>query len=66
MTVYVRILLYIVAGWMLSSGLINKEVERIITTDPVIATGVQALLGSAVALATGYWWKLAKRFGWKT
>ncbi len=66
MTVYVRILLYIVSGWMVSSGLINEEVKRIITTDPAIADGVQLVLAALVSSISLYWWKLAKRFGWKT
>ncbi|MET3601060.1 hypothetical protein [Martelella mangrovi] len=66
MTVYVRILLYIVSGWMVSSGLINEEVKRIITTDPAVADGVQAVLAGLLTTATVYWWRLARRFGWKT
>ncbi|WP_319519710.1 hypothetical protein [uncultured Martelella sp.] len=66
MTVYVRILLYIVSGWMVSSGLINEEVKRIITTDPAVADGVQLVLAGLVSSISLYWWKLARRFGWKT
>ena len=66
MTVYVRILLYILTGYMLDAGWISAEIKSILTTDPEIAAGVQVILASVVgAVALGWRW-VAKRLGWST
>lgn len=66
MTVWIRIALYVFAGWLSSSGLINEEVKSLLTNDPEVAFGIQAVLSGLVAGATAAWWRLAKRFGWST
>lgn len=66
MTVWIRIFMYIVAGWLMSSGLINEEVRQLLTTDPDVAAAIQVALAAVLAAANVIWWRLAKRFGWKT
>jgi hypothetical protein len=64
--VHVRILLYIVAGWLFSSGYVSAEIRDVLTNDPEAAAMVQAALSAVVAGASWLWWRLAKRFGWDT
>ena len=64
--VHVRIMLYILAGWLFSSGYVSDEIRDLITTDPANAEGVQLALSAALAWVSWVWWRLAKRFGWST
>jgi hypothetical protein len=64
--VHVRIILYILAGWLFSSGHVSAEIRDMLTTDPDVVAAVQAGLSAAVAGASWVWWRLAKRFGWST
>lgn len=66
MTVWVRIALYLIAGWLFSSGYISDEVKRMITDDPEVAAGVQVAVSAVVAGGSVLWWRIAKRFGWST
>lgn len=66
MTVWIRIALYIFAGWLASSGLISEKVEGILTTDPSVADSINLAVSAAIAGLSVGWWKLAKRMGWKT
>ncbi|MCS3742004.1 MULTISPECIES: hypothetical protein [Rhizobium] len=66
MTVWIRIGLYIFAGWLASSGLIGDEVKGIITTDPAVADSINLAVSAVIAAGSVLWWKLAKRMGWKT
>ncbi|TCL70662.1 hypothetical protein [Rhizobium sp. BK251] len=66
MTVWIRIALYIFAGWLASSGIIGDEVKGIITTDPTVADTINLAVSAAIASGSVLWWKLAKRMGWKT
>lgn len=66
MTVWIRIALYVVAGWLFGSGLIGEEVKDILTTDPAVVDSLNVLVSAGVfALAAG-WRRLAKRYGWAT
>ena len=42
MTVWLRILLYVVAGWLYGSGYIGDEVKELLTTDPAVAASIEA------------------------
>ena len=64
MIVYVRILLHVLAGWLLASGWINEEIKTLVTTDEQVALGVQALLAGIIHGISVVWWRLASRFGW--
>lgn len=66
MTVWIRIALYIFAGWLSSSGYINEEVKSMLTNDPEVAAGIQAVAAGLIAGGSAAWWRLAKRFGWST
>jgi hypothetical protein len=70
MTAIIRVLLYIVAGWLGSSGWISPDVERILTSDPEIVAAVQilvnALVSAFLASPVVAWWRWAKRQGWPT
>lgn len=63
---YVRILLHVIAGILLTNGWINEEIRDQIVNDPQIALGVQVALAAVFHVASLIWWRLAKRFGWKT
>lgn len=64
--VHVRIILYILAGWLFASGHINDEIRQLMTTDPDVAALVQAGIAAVTAGVSWLWWQLAKRFGWST
>ena len=66
MSVYARVLLFILAGHLLSAGWISQEVKDMITTDPSVADLVQGLLASIVAFVALAWRWAAKRLGWST
>jgi len=66
MTTYIRILLHVVAGWLVTSGWINDEIKNMIVNDPQVAAGIQVLLAAIVHGASLVWWRIAKRFGWST
>ena len=64
--VHVRIILYILAGWLFSSGRVSAEIRDMLTTDPDVVAAVQAGIAAVTAGASWVWWRLAKRFGWST
>jgi hypothetical protein len=66
MTVWIRIGLYALAGWLAGSGYIGEEVRSIITTDPAVATGIQTALAALVGAVALQWRRLALRWGWST
>lgn len=63
---YARIILYIIAGNLMASGWINDELRMVLTTDEEVAAAVQVALAGIVSGISWAWWRLAKRFGWKT
>jgi len=66
MGVYIRILLWIGTGALLSSGWITEELRARVLDDPQAAAYVQTVLSGAVAGVTWVWWRLAKRWGLST
>jgi hypothetical protein len=64
MTVWIRIALYMVAGWLYGSGYIGDEVKTLITTDPALVASIEAGISAAIASVPLAWWRLAKRYGW--
>lgn len=66
MTVWVRIALYMLAGWLYGKGLIGAEVQTIVTTDPTVAGTIEALIAGVIGGLPVLWWRLAKRWGWST
>lgn len=66
MTVWLRILLYIVAGWLYGAGYIGDEVKRLVTDDPAVAASIEAGISAAIASIPVAWWRWAKRKGWAT
>lgn len=66
MTVWLRILLYVVAGWLYGSGYIGDEVKELLTTDPAVAASIEAGISAAIASIPVAWWQWAKRKGWAT
>lgn len=63
---FIRIFLHVFAGWLLTNGYVNEELRDLISSDAGLADAVQVMLAVAVHIATLAWWRLAKRFGWKT
>lgn len=66
MSVWIRIALYLVAGWLYGKGYIGEEVRDLITTDPAMAASIEAAIAMMFAAIPMVWWRLAKRFGWAT
>ncbi len=66
MTVWIRIALYIIAGWLYGSGYIGAEVKSLITDDPAVAGAIEQLVSGLIVTASIAWWKWAKRRGWAT
>lgn len=64
MTVFIRILLRVIAGVLIGRG-VNVDVANVLT-DPDIAIGVEVLFGAAVWGLSEGWYLLAKRMGWRT
>lgn len=66
MITYIRILLHVIAGMLLTSGYINEEIKSLIVDDPAVANSVQLAVAAVAHGAALLWWRLAKRMGWKT
>lgn len=66
MTVWIRILLYVLAGWLYGSGYIGAEVRNLLTDDPRVVATLEPLVSSLVFAIAAAWWKWAKRKGWAT
>ena len=66
MIVYTRILIHVLAGFLLASGWITEEIKTMLVDDPEVALGVQAVLAALVHGAGVVWWRISKRFGWAT
>jgi len=66
MTVWIRIALYVIAGWLYGSGYIGAEVKSLITDDPAVAAAIEQLVSGLVFTLSVAWWKRAKRKGWAT
>ncbi|MCJ7996705.1 hypothetical protein J5N58_07030 [Rhizobium cremeum] len=63
MTVWIRIGLYMVAGWLYGSGYIGEEVKSLITTDPAVVSSIEAGISALVASVPVAWWQWARRTG---
>lgn len=66
MAVWIRIFLYIVAGWLYGSGLIEDQVKAILVSDPAVVSSIEAALSALIAAVPILWWRIAKRLGWAT
>lgn len=66
MTVWIRIALYMIAGWLYGSGYIGEEVKSLITDDPAVAASIEFGISALVAAVPLYWRRAAKRYGWAT
>ena len=66
MTVWIRIALYVIAGWLYGSGYIGAEVKNLITDDPTVIATVEQLVSGLVFVVNVAWWKIAQRRGWAT
>jgi hypothetical protein len=66
MTVWIRIALYLLAGWLYGSGYIGEEVKSLVTEDPAVAGAIEALISALITAPPIWWWRLAKKHGWHT
>lgn len=64
-TPFVRIGLYILAGWLSAHGLPHGAGE-VLTTDPAMIELATQLVAAAIAGVSLIWWRVARRFGWST
>ncbi|MCM2399787.1 hypothetical protein NBH20_01350 [Rhizobium sp. S153] len=63
MTVWIRIALYVIAGWLYGSGYIGDEVKALITTDPAVASSIEAGISALIASVPVAWWQWARKTG---
>lgn len=63
MSVWIRVGLYILAGWLYGSGWIGAEVKALLTEDPEVVLAVEALIAGLIALVPVSWWRWARRTG---
>lgn len=63
MTVWIRIALYVIAGWLYGSGYIGDEVKALITTDPAVASSIEAGISTLIASVPVAWWQWARKTG---
>lgn len=66
MTVWIRIALYVLAGWLYGSGKISAEVKSLLTDDPTVAAAIENLISMLIFTLSAAWWKWAQRRGWAT
>lgn len=66
MTVWARILMRYLSGFLISAGIMLPADAAAIIGDPEIVNGVAIAIGAIAAAATEYAYALAKRFGWAT
>ncbi len=66
MTVWIRIALYMIAGWLYGSGYIGDEVKSLITTDPAVASSIEAGISALIASIPVAWWQWARKTGQPT
>ncbi|WP_439616681.1 hypothetical protein [Shinella sp.] len=66
MTVWIRIALYLLAGWLYGAGYIGDEVKRLITDDPAVVASIETGVFALVSSLPVAWWQWAKRKGWAT
>jgi hypothetical protein len=66
MTVWIRIALYMIAGWLYGSGYIGEEVRSLITEDPAVSASIEAGTAALIAAVPLSWWRAAKRLGHPT
>ena len=66
MTVWIRIALYLLAGWLYGAGYIGDEVRRLLTDDPAVASSVEAGVFALLSSVPVAWWQWARRRGWAT
>lgn len=64
MEVLIRILLRILAGYLLAKGM-PPEIGDVVT-HPETVLGVETLLAGGVLAISEGWYAMAKRLGWKT
>jgi hypothetical protein len=62
--VIARILMRVIAGFMIARGMPADLVE--ITRDPALALDIQAAIGAGIWALTELYYVIAKRLGWAT
>lgn len=63
MTVWIRIALYMLAGWLYGAGYIGDEVKSMITDDPAVAASIEAGIAAAIGAIPVAWWQWARKSG---
>lgn len=66
MTVWIRIALYALAGYLYGRGYIGNEVRSLITTDPAVAASIEAGIAAAIGAIPVAWWRWARQTGGAT
>ena len=66
MSVYVRIFLRYAAGFLIAKGILSQDLGDALAGDPDIIAAAETLAGFGVAVATEWYYRAAKKFGWPT
>lgn len=64
MTLWVRLFLYVLAGWLAARAVPSDVTELI--KDPATVDEVSALASGVVFAISKSWHSIAKRYGWPT
>lgn len=64
MTLWARLFLYVLAGWLAARS-VPADVTEILK-DPAVVDEVSAMFSGVVFAATKFWHTLAKKYGWQT
>lgn len=65
-SVFVRIALRWVAGYLVIHGFLGQEDATAIFSDPDLAALLEPAVGFVIGAAAEGWYALAKKFGWTT
>lgn len=64
MSVFVRIFLRWLAGFLIAKGIFSESDASMIATDPELAAMIEVGLGMALGAISEAWYFLARKFGW--
>jgi hypothetical protein len=65
-SVYIRIALRYLAGYLVLHGVLSQDVADTLAGDPDVAAAAEALVGFAIAAGTEWYYRAAVKYGWPT
>ncbi len=65
MSVFIRIVLRVLAGYLAGNG-VPPEIVEMVLGDPDVLEGLELVIGAALWFVVEVFYFMAKKFGWKT